>query len=410
MLLTKDLIKVRIKDGKAFPVFLSEDLAKAKDLAGTMIDIGGRLSGSTIEDFKEALDLEADTTLPYYKGMLKVFLESSASDDPDDLSEKRRDYLVLSEDLRKKCQGDLEKFRSMIAEQLGKSFAEISASLYADLPDFSLITMPENISASSMLGSYNRALLRGLMLSSNAIDLEISGNLTHIRKLLRASKFHRLILESLEIGDTMSRLRISGPLALGAHNIAYGSKLASFVNHVIDLPSWKLTTEVEVRSMSLKLEVSSGKVFFGVPETHDAYIPDEFKALVGQHPFQKDHVEIKNNATFLTISNSIVVPDFFVHGPGGGGFYIELIHKWHPSGATKSLGSLAELRKNGLVLAIDKSLSKEPKLQKLIENARSEGVPVLEFREFPTIRSILEIFTNFPKFSVLKPGWFSADS
>ncbi len=409
MLLTKDLVKVRIKDDRAFPVFLNEDLAKARDLAGTMIDIGERLSGATLEDFKEALDLEADTTLPYYKGMLKVFLESSASDDPDDLSEKRRDYLILSEELRKSCSGDIEKFRSMIAERTGKSFEEISASLYADLPDFSLITMPSSISAASILGKYNRALLRGLMLSSNAIDIEISGDLAQVRKLLRASKFHRLILESLDIGEKVSRFRISGPLALGSHNIAYGSRLSSFVNHVIDLPSWKLNTEVEVRSMSLKLEVISGKAFFGAPETHDAYIPEEFKSLVGQHPFQKESVEIKNNTKFLTISNSIVIPDFFVHSKEKG-FFIELIHKWHQSSAIKSLSSLAELKKNGLVLAIDKSLTKEPKVQKLIEKARSENIPVLEFREFPTIRSILEIFTNFPNYSLLKPGWPSADN
>jgi predicted nuclease of restriction endonuclease-like RecB superfamily len=408
MLLTKDLIKVRIKDGRAFPVFLSEDLAKARDLAATMIEVGTRLSGSTIEEFKEALDLEADATLPYFKGMMKVFLGFSTSEDPDDLSEKRRDYLLISEDLRKKCEGSLENFRKLVADKTSKSFSEISASLYADLPDFSLITMPDNISPPALLGMYNRAHLRGLMLTSNAIDLEVTGNLGQIRKLLRAAKFHRLILESTELGEKNSRFRISGPLSLGASNIAYGAKLASFMNHVIDLPAWKIQTEVHLRSEDLKLELASGKVFFGAPETHDAYIPEELQTILGQHTYQKSSVEIKNNTNIFTVGNQIIVPDFAVEHKDRV-FYIEVFHKWHQSGALKSLSNPEALRKNGLVLALDKSLIKELKTQNLLEKVKMAGVPVIEFRDFPTIRSILDIFTSFPNFGVLKPRGTSAD-
>jgi predicted nuclease of restriction endonuclease-like RecB superfamily len=401
MLLTRELIKYRTRDNKVFPIFLPEDMPKARDLAATMIELATKLGPITVEEFEAALAEEADGALPFFKGMLKIFLGSSLNEEPVDLSSQRLIFLKNSQNLRLESKGDLDAFRRQMASHAGMPFEEVSKALYADLPAFSTLQVLPNVTVSSLLGSYNRALLKGIVLTGNSVQLECSGDLGSTRKLLRAAKFHRLVLESIEVTSEGSRMRVSGPLSISGQSVSYGLKLAHFIGTVIDLKNWKLQAEVKINSKDLKLELTSGTAFFGVNESSDAYVPKEFEILIGEHEIKGGQISIASNTEIIPIGKEMVFPDFCI-STDKGSFYLELAHKWHQSCIVTRLNQPKALKEKRLILAIDKSLIKNDKVKESVDFAKKNGVPVLEFRDFPTVKAISEVLADFPKFIDLK--------
>lgn len=409
MLLTKDLIKYRTRDGKVFPAFLPEDMVKARDLAATMIDLGASLGSVTIEEYENALHEEADPTLPYFKGLLKVFLGNSIGDEPVDISSQRLKYLELSQNIREECKGNLAAFRSKMSLRTGLAFEELTKALYGDLAVFSTLQIPPNLNVSNLLGSYNLALLKGVVLTANSLFLEWTSDLASTRFLLRAAKFHRLVLESIEVSNAVSRLKVSGPLSLSEQNISYGIKLAHFIGTIVKLKKWKLQADIKLNSKELKLEVISDSVFFGVSESPDAYVPKEYEILLGNHEIKGERISIVHNTEIIPMGKEMIFPDFCISTQKGS-FYLELAHKWHQGCIASRLSQPKLLKEMRLVLAIDKSLFKNDKIREHIEFAKKNEVPMLEFRDFPTVKAISELIANFPFIVNLKDSSFSSES
>lgn len=418
-MLTKDLAKIRLREGKAFPSFLGQDHAKVRDTAAAMIELGKKMTQSTIEEFTEALQSEVDTTLPYYKGLLKVYLGENEGELPNNFADARRRFLEISENIRKQAGGDLLKFKTLIEQECQESCNDISKKIYGDLPEFAILTPPDTITPDVLIGQYNRALLKGVLITAKylKVDLPIKGKETtaELRKILRAAKFHRLIVEKIEEKSSdikssdkksekekTSSLIVSGPLSLSSSGVSYGIRLAAFVEHVIDLPVWRIEAEITSKAASLRLEQDSSKAFFGVKSTATPHIPDEYSALLGKHEIKGQTLEITIPTDIIPIAGVPTIADFQVV-MGRQKLFLEIFHKWHQGSLIRRLHDPSELLAKDFFLAVDKSLIKNEELSKAIELAKIRNVPILEFRDFPTLKAIVEVFGSLPKYNSLKP-------
>lgn len=417
-MLTKDLAKFRVRDGKAFPSFLSDDQAKVRDLAACLIQLGQKMESSTVEEFLDSLQTEADSTLPYYKGLLKVYLGENEGEVPDDCSQNRRRYLDMSERLRKEANGDFDRFRSLMSDQTSEDFSEISNKIYSDLPEYAQIKPPNNLKVEDLIGQYNRALIKGILSTSSYLKIQLetkaAETTSELRKILRAVRFHRLILEKIEeenhVKESHDRkniaLTISGPLSICTSGTAYGFRLAQFVHHILDLPQWKIHSDISFKGAILTLDIQSEKANFGKKSTSSPYIPPEYSALQGTHLIKDKSLEISIEADIVVLCGVAVVPDFRVTMDRKV-MFLEIFHKWHRSSLKTRLKDPQELVKKNFMIAIEKSLSKNQEFVEIIENAKKAGVALLEFRDFPTVKGISEIFRNssncLPEAANLKP-------
>ncbi len=443
-MLTKDLLRYKIKSGKISPQFVNptdEQLLAVADQLISVFEGGINTPRATLlESSKQIIDSTPGAPI-VKRGLEKLLLDRTEFDTaPNEeliafrqklftetsrlLSQKQfqnyEDYQrtvldTIAEGSRPEIaptrnEAGAAESRSKIAPTGDEAGAEgsrpeiapigeveLGAKLYADLPSNQPVLTFNTLSAERLLHRYNAAQVQGLLLHCNSLTLKLSDSMTaELRQLFKYLRFNQLLSTIRKEGE-LYEITVDGPLNLFYKTKRYGMNLANFFLAVLHQPKWELAAEIQFRNKRvsrLSLDESCG--IKPISQQFLAYIPEDIQLFQTMLKNKTEDWQIRPGSQFLPLAGDFYCfPDYQLIHKSGVETAIELFHPWHQGHLIARLNTLAEQKDVSLILGVSKELEKKPLIAEALETSAYFSQFGFTFRDVPTMRSLLPILNSF---------------
>ncbi len=392
-MLTRDLIRTQIKDGRILPRFLKPTpalVAVAEDLLALYRDGRGR-ERDELADEAAAL-LHRSRSLLVGKGLHKLVVDACTFAEPTEAVAWRTRVLDASAALLATPAASEAAHLAALAMVLEVEPATLAADLYADLPGRAKLERAPAMPATTLIDDYNLALAQGILLGAQRLDLTIAeADAGARRRLLKALRWRRLLAEVRQDERGLLRLTVSGPAAILDQGTRYGVQLALFLPVLACCKQWWLSAPVAARgSAPAVLELSH---LDGLPSRSPftGFVPPEYEAFAADWAARQPGWTLAEPPLRVLDGGELVVPDFrFVPVDGGPPQDLELFHRWHAAPLRARLEQLAAGLLPGLVLGVDRSLARMKEAAPLIAHPAFVRHGVL-FSDLPNVRGVAEL-------------------
>jgi len=402
-MLTKDLLRYRVRTQKVYPGFIDPQDPELLTLAHSLLEIFE--NATTEQEVNDTLLQAGLDSHAIFPGLKKLLLDRCTPEAADPEVETHRwQMFAEAQRIRQETHfASRSAYQEAVAQCVEQSFDQVKAKLYQDLPQYRKLELTHLPTASGLLHRYNCALVQGLLLQAKQVSLEIGPlSLPEKRELLRSLKFHQLLVEfpSAEWTETGSyRLEISGPLTLFENVQLYGMKLASFFPRVLLLPQWKLSVELTLKGKPCTLEVSHKQGMVSHYAVRDHYVPPELAQFMDSMGELAPEWQIHMSTAFLHLGGqSYCCPDFTFEHASGQKVYLELFHRWHTSQLLPRVESLSHPEAPPVILGVCRSITRQKTLFPQIENSpwfQANGFFFTAFPRAKVVSSLLDsIYTR----------------
>lgn len=409
-MLTKDLLRYKIKNGQIYPQFVNPTDNKLLKIATQLITVfeesPNKSRSTLLEESKHVVD-STSGTLIVKRGFEKLLLDRTEFDTaPNEklIAFRQKIFTETSRLLSQEQFSDIEEYQQkviqIVKEELHPDEGQLSESLYADLPSCQPILSFRTLSPEHLLHRYNTAQVQGLLLHSNTLTLKLTDSMTaELRQLFKYLRFNQLLstIQRVESeDDDLFEITVDGPLNLFYKTKRYGMNLANFFVAVLHQPKWELTAEIQFRNKSswrLYLNESCG--IKPISQQFLAYIPDDIQLFQEMLHNKTDAWQIHPGSQFLPLPGDYYCfPDYQLVHNSGVEVAIELFHPWHQSHLLARLNILAEHTDTPLILGVSKELEKKPIIaDALVESAYFSQFG-FTFRDVPTMGALLPILNS----------------
>lgn len=384
-MLTPSLVRLRSVKNRLVPQYLDASLESWRDLAEQLLDLF-RASAGISRGELEAETEEIASSHPariVAQGLAKVLedrceFEISAGHLPEELRE--RAFLLASEQ-RKTGTFSRAAVIESVATTLGLTAEAVEQGLFADLKSEQRLKSFEDISAVRLIERYNVGMAQAILLRATGVTVTLRTETpARLRKLLRAAKFHRLVVEIEQPSSGVIVLRVDGPMSLFSATQKYGVQLASFLPWVLHCKDFDLRADVlwgAQKKEKLFVATRQDGLVSHVPDTA-SYVPPELQMFA--ELFRKKYSEwkLEEETEILPLGRGFWVPDFqLTHQLFNRPVYLEVLGFWRRSSAEKHLQSLRKHAKAPFILALSDQLK--------IDDAELDGMPaeIHRFRQMP---------------------------
>ncbi len=402
-MLTKEFLNFRVREGRLHPQLLKEGEPKTAEAAQQLLNGMQESIGQSREEVLEELSgLEQSAVISgkVWKGLQKIALDfcEFQSSRAEGLSERRLEVLELaqrlrSEDGRKAKSPD--SFRHDVFEKLKDPISvQLRHNLYCDLPSQDRLKSVSAIGAPDLLHRYNVALLQGLLLHAQSVELCLPGGSAHAaqrRRLLHYIKFFGLIPRFEESADHL-KIGLEGPLSVFEGAKKYGFQLASFFPAVLQLKTFELRAEVVFRGRRGELVLTEKNKVPSHFQKLTAYRPEDLQSFCDrfEEACPNEEWRIVEESELLQLrSGELCCPDFcFIPSQGhkktnrtSQKVCLEIFHPWHRGPLMRRLGE-GHLPENSsqpvapstsLLIAVDRRLLKDKNLAQHVQNSLNSG-------------------------------------
>ena len=262
-MLTKDLIRYKIKSGHILPQFVnptdSQLLAIAAQLIAVFEDAPDTQRATLLAASKHIMDSTPGPPI-VKRGLEKLLLDRTEFNTaPNEaliafrqklftetsrllLQEPFTDYADYQRRVAQITDGELPQGMGLTEER------ELAATLYADLPNCQPVLTFKTLSPERLLHRYNAAQVQGLLLHCNTLRLKLADAMTaELRQLFKYLRFHQL-LSTIRKDEELYQITVDGPLNLFYKTKRYGMNLANFFMAVLHQPKWELTADIQFRN------------------------------------------------------------------------------------------------------------------------------------------------------------------
>jgi hypothetical protein len=284
-----------------------------------------------------------------------------------------------------------EEFRAQAARGSGRSFRELSDSLYADLPDLKKVRSVQLMDPAQLINRYNIAQVQGLLLKAHTLTITVQdASLQSLRQIFHQIRFHRL-LAHIETDSKKKKtiITLTGPMGMFDQSSSYGLQLALFFPRLLSFEGWTAEAEVEHKrgkTHTLKLDQSSG--LQALYKVRDVYVPPELTMFIDTfNNLDREFVASAGGDVLNLGGEQYLIPDLTIAGQGAV-FTVELFHKWHASQLEPRLRLLEKTKKQGVFLGVARSLAKGRDMEKLLKDSCWFDKYGFLFSEFPTAKTL----------------------
>ena len=410
-MLTKDLIRYKIRKGQIHPQFIEPTDSQLLAIADRLIAV-----------FEESLDTPRATLLEASKhvidstpaepivkrGFEKLLLDRTEFDTaPNEklIAFRKKLFVETSRLLSQKqfhSYADYQHAVSQItAGELQPEVAaigdgELTDKLYADLPSYQPVLEFRTLSPEHLLHRYNAAQVQGLLLHCNTLTLKLSDSMTaELRQLFKYLRFNQLLSTIRKEGE-LYQITVDGPLNLFYKTKRYGMNLANFFVAVLHQPKWELTAEIQLHNRQqsqLSLDESCG--IKPISQQFLAYIPEDIQLFQTMLHNKTDDWQIRPGSQFLPLTGDFYCfPDYQLIHKSGVETSIELFHPWHQAHLIARLNTLAEQTDVSLILGVSRELEKKPIIAEALATSTYFSAFGFIFRDVPTMRTLLPILNS----------------
>ena len=410
-MLTKDLLRYKIQNGKIFPQFVKPTdtklLAIAEQLIAVFEESPDKPRATLLEISKHIVD--STPGVPIVKrGLEKLLLDRTEFDTTPNEELIAFRQKLFTETSRLLSQEQFENHADYQRKVLGTMAEEplsevaptegdLAAKLYADLPSCQPVLAFKTLSAEHLLHRYNTAQVQGLLLHSDTLTLKLTDSMTaELRQLFKYLRFNQL-LSTIRKEEERYQISVDGPLNLFYKTKRYGMNLANFFVAVLHQPRWELTAEIQFRNKQprnsgwrLSLDESCG--IKPISQQFLAYIPEDIQLFQTMLQNKTDDWQIRPGSQFIPLRGDLYCfPDYQLVHKSGVETAIELFHPWHQGHLIARLNTLAEQTDVSLILGVSKELEKKPLIAEALAASAYFSQFGFIFRDVPTIRTLLPI-------------------
>ena len=411
-MLTKNLLRYRKVSGAIKPQFIETDSVMLLNLATSLIEIYNpefEPNKSQIEEQVMTLVNSAhDITLA--KGLNKILLDrttfSTASG--EDLASVRATAFKHSFDFihQLKNHTNEEISSQELKAYVHSKFEEVpTESLYADLPEFEILTKLKKTYPKELLERYNMSLVQSLLLNASSITLKIKEtDVGKLRKLFKYLKFFQL-LASIELVDKTQKsfnslngseanatlkITIDGPLSLFENTSKYGLRLASFFPAVCDMSQWSLKTNLKLNGKDHKLNLDQKSGLKCHYKNFSSYVPEEVKIFHKVFTQKTKEWTVGGKTPFIRLKGQeVLFPDLCFENEKGTTVYLELFHRWHHWQLKQHLEFIS--KRSDMIIGVDRALYKKEEIKALIERVVGiDSEKLFLFNGFPTYSAVVK--------------------
>ncbi len=358
-MLTKDLLRFKIADGKALPSLVKPTPA-ILSLAANLLGHWNGGVGQRLDDLEDGAVpiLHQTRSLLIAKGFQKLIVDACTFAEAPSAGELRaRAFAASAARLRAPLASEADH-RAQVAAEVGLSGNDLAEQLYADLPGFARLTVPSDLTPDSLIAQYNLAQCQGLLLTARELTVTVHDTDAGVRRrLLKALRWCRLLADVAGDEGKALTLVISGPGSVLDQASRYGLNLALFLPVLASCRRWEATAWVRPGQERIDHElVLTEELGLRGDTRYLAHIPQEVAHLTQAlaEAWPEAHV---GEAPLLPLGGGeLAVPDLEVR-VGGRAIAVELFHRWHEATLDRRLKRLATPGLP-LVIGVDRALAK----------------------------------------------------
>jgi predicted nuclease of restriction endonuclease-like RecB superfamily len=345
-------------------------------IATSLITLFQAAKGTTRGELNRQLqELEGESTDYRIKRGLAHLLHSAFSTfeviSPLDPQILRQRIFALSAETVPSAQATQVAFNRLagaLSQELGHEvlLEQIKTGLYADLPDYQILTNFEAPTPEALLHRYNLSQVQGVLYRASHITLNAHRNDPGEYKLLfRYLKLFGLMTYIEGDADHGFTLTIDGPTSLFKPSTRYGLALAKMLPALLHVTKWSLTATLQTRDRYAEasqlarftLDANCGLVTHYPPgKTYDSMLEAGFSDRWAK---TKTEWALEREVDLIPIPGSVMIPDFRLVHPDGRNFLLEIVGYWRPEYLKKKFSQVRQAGREDLILAISQRLNLE---------------------------------------------------
>ena len=398
-MLTKDLLRYKVKKNQIIPSFISVDEISFLHFAEQLIEIFSdnvdRTRETLLESSKALIESQSHD-MNLMKGLEKILLDRTEFDTAlnEELQNFRHElFLYTSQLLSTTAFESQEQYFKSIEQQFTTSTKNLALRLYQDLPAHQQILAFKTITPEHLLHRYNCALVQSLLLRSEQLEVHlITTDSTLIRQLFKYLRFHQLLCEVKKTQEGYT-LFIDGPMSMFMQTQKYGLNLANFFPAILHQPQWKIMAQIQLsKSKNYQFHLDQSCQIRSHYHRFLAYTPESIRWF--SESLEKSKLEWKAEIAedFIALpGEDYCFPDYVISHPSGASIPLELYHAWHSSSLEHRVHQLSTMTKPVLLLGVHQSLKKNAETQHLLLHSEYFQQYGFYFREMPTAKQLEKI-------------------
>ncbi|MDR0933015.1 MAG: DUF790 family protein [Victivallales bacterium] len=405
-MLTRDLLRFKRKKG-FFPAFVDPADAELLKFASQIVSlynqaVENKISRAELDELLET-SLQGVFDRKLAAGLNKLLLDRCefAHAHEFDYPTERRKILLEAKNAMLASLGDLKIYREILLAQ-NQDGKFINSDIYGDLPDNEQIVKWKPLSPSELLNRYNIALVQGLLMYAQTIEVTVSDSRpAELRRVFKYMRFFRLLSEMShckERGRDSIFLRISGPFSIFENSRKYALLLAAFFPAIVNLERWNMVANIRLENAPNTLKLDQNARLVSHYRNFSSYVPEEIRLFHQLFKKQSSEWRIVGESPFIDGGNNqIVFPDLsFRRESDGKTIYLELFHRWHRAQLERRLQLLECNLSIPLIVGIDRALIDDSAWSDLTE----QQYPALanrlfRFRDFPGVDRVTRVLNAF---------------
>ncbi|MEO5376948.1 MAG: DUF790 family protein [Magnetococcus sp. DMHC-6] len=402
-MLTQNLIRYSLRKDRLEPRYQDPNSLLLLKLAEELIQVYEEGIGQTLEELEEITQpIVNGYRWPLLaKGLNKLLLDRSTfrMENGERIDFRSNVFTLSTLRLAQSGLGNLEHYRQVVAQELNLDPDELGRQLFADLPDRQPLEKFPTLSPKALLETYNVALVQGLLLQSEWLELRFEEPKIAPRRLLfRHLKFCRLMIRVWPQEGNGWRIRVDGPLSILQNTRKYGLQLARLFPVICTLSKWRLEARLQLKEGPITtLIVDDSQGLKAHNPNLGIYIPTEFNHFSQAFAEQKGGWTLLKEAPLVKLEQQEwCVPDFSFQHTNGTKVHLELFHHWHE---TTLLRRLEQLTKNSgrvpLAIGVDRGLAKKKELIQPLATSPWFAQHGFVFNDFPPVKRVVQTLDGF---------------
>lgn len=359
-MLTPSLVCLRSIKNRLVPQYLDASLESWRVVAKQLLEIFQSSGGMTRGELEAEIE---DVAVSHparivVQGLAKVLedrceFEVSAAHEPEEIREKA--FLVAAQERRA---GTFDRARVLqtVATSLGLGIDAVEQGLFADLKSEQRVQSFEDISVTRLIQRYNVGMAQAILLRATGITVTLRNETpARLRRLFRAAKFHRLVVDVEQPSPGVTVLRLDGPMSLFIATQKYGLQLALFLPWILHSKQFELRADVLWGAQKKeKLFVLTNQDGLVSPVTDtSSYVPPELQMFADLFRKKYPEWQLEEETDVLPLGRGLWVPDFrLTHQLFNRPVYLEVLGFWRRGAVEKHLKNLRQHAKVPFVLAV----------------------------------------------------------
>lgn len=269
-------------------------------------------------------------------------------------------------------------------EQAGKALelppAELSASLYADLPDQQSLVTFDPLTPQDLIQRFDLAQAQGLLYRAYSLIITVRRNEpARYKQILKYAKLFGLMLTAEGDAKLGFTLTMDGPTSVFGSTTRYGLALAKFLPALLHVTKWDLTATLKPRrdlawvdpnDEEWTFEVTSEDGYvthYKAPEDHDSALESGFAERFAKldTPWT-----LEREVDLIAVPGGVILPDFRLEHADGRSVLVEIVGYWRPDYLRKKFSSLRQSGREDVIVCVSERL-----------NLDKAGVNIADFGE-----------------------------